>query len=80
MVETLDHQYTYIPDIPMQQASTVGYVNVVMEQTEAPHDKHVNGGTGLAVARHPEDHQYENVGGNYPRLYSTPIQETNFDQ
>ena len=80
MVETLDHQYTYIPEVPLQQLPPVGYVNTGMEQTEAPHDDHVNRGTVLAVARHPEDHQYENIGGNYPRMYSTPIQETNFDQ
>ena len=80
MAETLNHEYTYISDVPSRQSPPVGYVNTGMDQAVTPPGGHVNRGAGETVARRPEGHQYENLDGNYPRMYSTPIQETSTDQ
>ena len=67
-VDTVQHEYNYISEVPLRQSLSVGYVNT---------------GTGLAEVKPSVDQQYEEIGGNqrqYPQMYSTPIQETNSEE
>ena len=77
-----------ILEVPLEQAPPVP---VSLEQTEAPHDGHVNMGFGTE-ARSSEEYEDVDVDGyvypedvdrnqtEFPRMYITAIQETNIDQ